>query len=118
MMDVGDAADQRILHRDDHQIGIAAFRRFDGVFKGWLGDRSSVRNGFAGRQIGIGPGLALEGDAFGVDDGFDHDKIFRAFSKSAGVSTDKGASSTCATAMLMPASSALSCSSFSRFSSG
>src|SRR5258705_10200558 len=107
MMDVGDAADQRILHRDDHQIGIAGFRRFDSVFKGGLGYGGGVRDRLARRQVGIGARLALKGDPFGLIDCFYaltqflvHDNSFRAFSRSAGVSTDKGASSTRATAML------------------
>src|SRR3954464_12202805 len=116
MMDVGDAADQGIFHRNDDQVGVAGFGGFDGFLKGRLGNGLGVRYRFARRQIGISARLALKGDTLGLLNSLHHNKIFRAFSRSAGVSTERGASSTRATAMLIPASSALSCSSFSRCS--
>ena len=97
-MDIGDAADQRIFHRDDDQVSIAGLGRLDGVFECGLGDRARMRHRFARRQIGIGARFALKGDTPGIGNGLDHDSSFRARSKSAGVSTDKGASSTRATA--------------------
>ena len=42
VMNVGDAADQRILHRNDHQIGVAGFRRLDRVFE--CGPRHGLRH--------------------------------------------------------------------------
>ncbi len=66
MMDVGDAADQRILHRDDAPDRQSPdLRRLDGVFEGRLGNRGGMRHRLARRQIGIGARLALKGDALG-----------------------------------------------------
>src|SRR4051812_27605008 len=109
MMDGGDAAHQRILHRNDAKIAAARVQRIDRVFEAGMGDGGAVRNGFARRQIGISARLALEGDAFGVIDRFGHEEIFRAkksiaLARSAGVSTLSGTLSTRATAILIFAS--------------
>src|ERR1022692_2983903 len=121
MMDVGDAPHQRIFHRNDAEVAIAGFHRLDGVLEAGLGNCQGMFHGLARRQIGIGPRLTLKGDALGVSNDLNHEAFFRSLlarSRSAGVSTDKGTLSTRVTAMLIFASSALSCSSFSRNSSG
>src|SRR5581483_8773583 len=123
MMDIGDAPHQRILHCDDEEIAIAAPHRLDRILEAWLGDGGGVRDRCARREIGVGARLALEGDPPGMKNGPDHDEAFRAknalaLARSAGVSTLSGTLSTRATAMLIFASSARSCSSFSRFSKG
>ena len=122
MMDVGDAAHQRILHRNDAEIGVAGFSPPRSRPRRWAWAWLRMRHRLARRQIGIGARLALEGDAFGVvliDVGHDENLPRNlARSRSAGVSTLSGTLSTRATAMLMPASSARNCSSFSRCSSG
>ncbi len=65
MMDVGDAAMQRVLDRDNRQIGLAVAHRRDRILEGGTGNGLGLRQGLARGQIGIGPGLALKGDAPG-----------------------------------------------------
>src|SRR5271156_4080068 len=78
MMDVGDAAHQRIFHRDDAEIAIAALHRVDRVLEACPGNRGGMWDRFARREIGVSARLALEGDALGMKDGPDHDEAFRA----------------------------------------
>ena len=59
---------QRILHRNDAQIGFAVAHRFDGVFECRARHGHRMRQRFARGEIGIGAGLALEGDALGARD--------------------------------------------------
>ncbi len=121
VMDIGDAAVQRILHRNDAEIGIAGAHRFHRVLESGLGDRLHMRQRLARGEIGISARLPLESHAFGA---FDQcpahlcPSNLRAFSRSAGVSTLSGTLSTRATLIVIPASSARNCSSFSRNSSG
>src|SRR5581483_5552723 len=121
MMDVGDAPVQGIFHRDDGKIGFAFAHRFDRVLESGTGNGLRLRQRFARGEIAEGARFTLEGDAFGRCDDPAHAiaaKRARALSRSSGVSTLSGTSATRATAIVMPASSARSCSSFSRFSSG
>src|ERR1700722_5556026 len=116
MMDVGNAAHQRIFHRDDAKIAIAVAHRFDRILEAGLGHRQGMLYRLARRQIGIGARLALEGDAFGVLDDIHVLRSRLARSRSAEVSTESGTLSTRATAMVICASRARNCSSFSRLS--
>ncbi len=76
VMDVGDAAHQRIFHRDDRQIGLALAHRRHGMFEGGLRNRHRMRQRLARREIGVGTGLALEGDASrALGGGTRHDEI-------------------------------------------
>src|SRR5579871_1545291 len=124
MMNVRNAPHQGILDRDDAQVRVAGAHGFRGILEGRARHGQRMRQGLARSEMGIGAGLALERDLFGALDGrsaHDFDFLpsnFRAFPRSAGVSTLSGTLSTRATATCMPASSARSCSSFSRNSSG
>src|SRR5215472_3829928 len=123
MVDVGDAAHQGIFHRDDAEVAAAIPHRFDRILETAVRQGLRMRDGFAGSEIGVGAGRALKSDAFGMGNRSGHMRIFRAkncwaLAKSSGVSTQSGTVSTRATAMLIFASSARSCSSFSRRSSG
>ncbi len=90
------AAHQGILDRDDAQIGLALLHSLDRLVEGRAGNVLRVRQRLARGEVGIGPGLALEGDAPSLGDGRSaHDDVFlpnsvRAFSRSAGVSTLSG----------------------------
>ncbi len=68
VMDVGDATGQRILDRDHRQIRIAAFHRVERVFKRLARQGRHVGKHVAGRHVGIGAEVALEGDAVGSCD--------------------------------------------------
>src|ERR1019366_8656926 len=118
MMNVGDPAHQRIFHRNDAKIAVAGPHRLDRVLEAGMGNGGGVRDGLARGEIGISTRLALKSDTLGVIDRSGHERMFRARSKSAGVSTLSGTLSTRATAMLIFASRARSCSSFSRTSRG
>src|SRR5579864_8964204 len=110
MVDIGDAAHQRIFHRNDAEIRIALAHRFGRVLECRTRHRDRVRQNFARREMGVGAGLALKSDALGVFDGrtthVDFPKTARAFSRSAAVSTLSGTLSTRATSIVMPASRA------------
>src|SRR5947207_2427753 len=120
MVDIGNAAMQRILDRNDAQVGLSPLYRIDRVFEGGARHVFKTRQCLARGKVGIGARLALEGNRPGARNHGAHRlaNALRAFSRSAGVSTLSGTASTRATAIVMPASSARSCSSFSRFSSG
>ena len=62
MMDVGDAAGDRILDRDHAEIGLARGDRGQRVLEGRAGQRLGVRIGLGDGDMGIGAGLALECD--------------------------------------------------------
>ncbi len=123
-MDVGHAPGDRVLDRDHRQIGFAAFERLEGVLESRAGQRLHLREHVAAGHVGIGAVITLEGDAIGqrghlvpLQDWRDV-RIARAFSRSAGVSTPSGIEWTISASIRIPASSARSCSSRSRSSSG
>ena len=124
MMDVGDAAGDRILDRDHAEIGFARGDRGQRVLEGRAGQRLGVGIGFDDGDMGIGSRLALEcdfqllGHARLVSAAQVLASMPRAVSRSAGVSTPRGTVSTIVTSIRIPASSARSCSSFSCCSSG
>ena len=127
MMDVGDAAGDRILDRDHAEIGLAGAERGEGVLEGRAGHGSASGIGLADGEVRIGAGLALEDDflasllmAVGTRycAASQRPSSVPRVSRSSGVSTPSGTLSTIATSMRMPASSARNCSSFSRCSSG
>ena len=62
MMDVGDAAGDRILDRDHAEIGFARRDRRKRVLEGGAGQRLGVGIGFDDGDMGIRPRLALECD--------------------------------------------------------
>src|SRR6185312_94248 len=99
-----------------------ALDRDKSVLEGRAGQRLHRRIHVAAGRIGIGAGLALEGDEVGlfghVQNLWEEERISRARSRSSGVSTPSGTVATTLASMRMPASSARSCSSRSRFSSG
>ena len=66
MMDVGDAAHQRILHRNDAEIAAAVPHRLDRILEAGMRNGGGMRDRLARGEIGIGAGLALKGDALGV----------------------------------------------------
>src|SRR3954454_16395461 len=129
MMDIGDAAGDRILDRDHGERGVAAFDHGKRVLEGRASERLQGRIGVATGKMRIGAALALIGDLVTLGCGHGGDaqmereagieaKISRARARSAGVSTPSGTVSTRATWMRNPASNARSCSSRSRISSG
>ena len=64
MVDVGDAAGDRILDRDHGEIGRALLDRGEAILEGRAGNRLGLGIDLAGRDLGIGAGLALENDRF------------------------------------------------------
>ena len=120
MMDVRDTAVQRIFYGNDANIGLAAAHRIDGIFKRRLRYGVAVRQRLACGLVAERTQLALERHRLRARNRRTHlcPNALRAFSRSAGVSTLSGTLSTRATTICMPASSARSCSSFSRFSRG
>ena len=111
MMDVGDAAGDRIFDRDHGELRRAVRDGRERVFESGAGQGLQFGKDIAAGDVGIGARLALIGDLRSFHFGL---KSVRARSRSAGVSTPKAASSTRATSMRMPASRARNCSSFSR----
>ena len=59
---VGDATGDRILDRDDGEFGLAGLDRAHGGVEGRAGQGRHVGKGRAAGHVGIGTGLALEGD--------------------------------------------------------
>ena len=123
VMDIGHPPGHRIVDGDHREIGAPVAHGGEGLLEGGAGQRRHAGLGVAAGEIGIGAGRALKGDGAG---GIAHGSACRGFlgfssararSRSAGVSTPKGAMSTSATSMRMPASSARNCSSFSHCSS-
>ena len=120
MMDVGDPAGDRILDRDHAELGACRpaarrtrprrSRRASGSMIGIDVEAGDVR---------IGARFALVGDRSWSVMSFLSAPAFRGRARrSSGVSTPSGTTSTSATSMRMPASSARNCSSLSRCSSG
>ena len=64
MMDVGDAAGDRILDRDHAEIDVAAGERGEAILEGRAGHRLVIRIGFAAGEMRIRPRFALEDDLF------------------------------------------------------
>ena len=62
VMDVGDAAGDRVLDRDHAEIGLAGGDRRQRVLEGRAGQRLASRIDLARGDMGIGAGLALERD--------------------------------------------------------
>ena len=62
MMDVGDAAGDRILDRDHAEIGLARGDRGQRVLEGRAGQRLGVRIGLDDGDMGVRARLALECD--------------------------------------------------------
>src|ERR1700747_1782455 len=189
MVNVGDAAGDRVFDRDHAEFGLAAVDRRECVFEGRARHRLVVRIDVARGEVGVRSRLALEHDLLGCRHGvpvrtpplrvngsarlccspdlaisaftrvhspsktgvnalndalwrnpgfwqkanavphfaalnagygplFPRPRIARARSSSAAVSTPSGTLSTMVASMRIPASSARSCSSFSRCSSG
>ena len=121
MMDVGDASGDRIVDGNHREIDLALLHGGKGVLECPRSDGLVARIGFAAGNMRIGAGLALIGD-LGCHLSPSNQKrlafsFWRAASRSAGVSTPKGAVSTSATSMRMPAASARNCSSLSHCSS-
>ena len=136
MVDVGDPPRDRIVDGDHGVARLPLVHRGEGVLERVAGQGLELGQPLAARQMREGAWHALErhrliGGATARDGGglghgrarLDQDverspRSRRARSRSAGVSTPKGTVSTNLTPMLMPFSSARSCSSFSRRSSG
>src|SRR5579859_1188314 len=141
-MDVGDAAGDRVVDRDHGEVGTRLADGGKTVLEGRARQDIGLGIDFSRSDLGVGAELALEGDgsfgrwhrmiwtalrfhfsASGLADRPTIRKRYRvkssrARARSAGVSTPSGTASTMATSIRMPASSALSCSSLSRISSG
>ncbi len=64
MMDVGDAAGDRILDRDHAEIDVAGAERGEAILEGRAGHRLVIRIGFAAGEMRIRPRFALENDLF------------------------------------------------------
>ena len=62
MMDIGDAAGDRILDRDHAEIGLAGGDRRQRILEGRAGHRLGVGIGLGDGDVGIGTRLALERD--------------------------------------------------------
>ena len=65
MMDVGDAAGDRVLDRQHGERGSALAHRGDHVLEGGARQRRQFRKDLAAGEIGIGTGRALKGDEAG-----------------------------------------------------
>ena len=137
VVDVGDAAGDRILDRDHAEIGLADADRREGVLEGRAGHGLVVRIDLARwRGANWPPARPGTRSSWLCSWSFRSRRVpvrilgcasqrrraetmrARRASRSSGVSTPSGTLSTMATSMRMPASSARSCSSLSRFSSG
>src|SRR5438270_11918174 len=95
MVNVGDASVQRILDRNDGQIGVAVADGGERVFECRARQRHRVWECFARGEIGISAGLTLKGYAkrFGLRAHGGADCCFaasRALARSSAVSTESG----------------------------
>src|ERR1700690_4240083 len=119
VMDVGDAAGDRIFDRDHAKIDIAAGERSKAILESRAGHRIVIRIGFAAGEMRIRPRFPLENDlllghgllpqgrSLRRPSGSSQPPSFRrALANSSGVSTPSGTLFTTATSMRMPASSA------------
>ena len=68
MIDVGDAAIERVFDRHDAIIGLARLHRRDGVLEGQARHRFALGEQRVGRRVAEGAGFALEGDELGHDE--------------------------------------------------
>ena len=66
VMDVGDAAGDRVLDRDHGEVGLAGLDRVEGVLEGRAGQRLHFGIHVAAGGVGVGAGLALEGNPVGL----------------------------------------------------
>src|SRR5512135_1496824 len=113
MMDVGDAAGDRIFDRNHAEVDVARGQRREAVLEGRAGHRLVIRIGFAAGEMRIRTRLSLKDDLL-----LSHDftrlksrsvrrpstssqppSILRALASSSGVSTPSGTLSTTATSM-------------------
>ena len=121
VVDVGDPAGDRVLDRDHGEVGgPRPASGGEGVLEGGAGHRLEIRDSSRRRRCASWR-LARpdrRSNAVLVMPVPLRRSAERARSRSSGVSTPSGAASTMATSMRMPASSARSCSSRSRRSSG
>ena len=103
VMDVGDAAGDRILDRDHAEIDLAGGERGEAILEGRAGHRLVVRIGFAAGEMRIRPRLALKNDLLlghviplscvpyaDISGRVNRPSSSRAFSRSSGVSTPSG----------------------------
>src|SRR5688500_19662215 len=108
MMDIGHASRDRVLDRDHGEIGLAGLDRVEGVLEGRAGQGLHPGIHVPARGVGIGAGLALERNAVGLFgrhvQALSFESIFRARSRSSGVSTPSGTDCTISASMRMPAS--------------
>jgi hypothetical protein len=65
VVDIGDAAVERVLDRHDTELGIAVLHRRDGVLEGGAGQRHVIGKQRMGRRMTEGAGLTLERDLSG-----------------------------------------------------
>ena len=96
VMDIGDAAGDRILDRDHGKPRLATFNGGKRILEGGAGKRLHLGISIAASEMGIRAGLALIGD-FLRSTAHDLLRIWRARARSAGVSTPSGMVSTRAT---------------------
>ena len=111
VVDVGDAAGDGVFDGDHRQIGGAVAQGGESILESRAGQRLALREIFDAGDVRIRAGFALVGDF--------HIGLLRrrrAASRSWGVSTPSGATSTKAMSIRIPASSARNCSSRSRSS--
>src|SRR5689334_7211169 len=128
MMDIGNAAGDRILDRDHAKIGFARIYRGQRILESRAGQGFGLRIGLGDGDVGVRPRFALEDNFLQSGHRFRSwraararvvaaaqflESIRRAVSRSGGVSTPRGTVSTMLMSIRMPASSARNCSSFS-----
>ena len=70
MVDVGDAAGERILDRDHGELGLALLDRGEAVLEGRAGHGLVVGIDLLAGEVGVGSGLALEHDLLETRHGF------------------------------------------------
>ena len=123
MVDIGDASGNRILDRNHGERSRAIGDRREGVLEGRRRQGLPSRMHLFASDVGVCAGLSLIGDDLLRSHGLSPERACRsstarARSRSLGVSTPSGTSSTSVMSMRIPASSARSCSSLSLTSSG
>ena len=106
--------DDRVLHRDHAQLAGPRLHCLESVLEYRVGRGLIGRIVLTARLVAVGPRLALEGDLGSGGHGLCRLAKARAASRSAGVSTEIGVSSTTAAQIESPISRARSCSSFPR----
>src|SRR3954463_4422522 len=111
MVNVGDPASDRVLDRNHGKLGLAVGNGRERVLESRAGQGLVVGPRFRAGDVRVGAPFTLEGDASRHDAALAA-MMARARSRSAGVSTPSGTSSTMTASIRMLASSARSCSSF------